>query len=92
METTERPLFIVLRARWFVAFAERSKTEEWRRHGSRWNAETCRVGRAVTLAKGFSGPRVQGRVVSFRTAICEGGAGDIYGHDTLCAVIGIELD
>ena len=35
--------------------------------------------------------RLFGRVVSFDVRPAEGGAIDIYGPDTLCSVIGIEL-
>lgn len=49
----EKPLFIPLRREFYDAFRDGSKTEEFRRHGARWNATTCRVGRPVVLSLGY---------------------------------------
>lgn len=66
---TEKPLFIPLKREWFDAFARGDKTEEWRKHGPRWNVRTCRAGRAVILSLGYSTPhRLSARIV--RVALC----------------------
>jgi hypothetical protein len=87
-----KPLFIPLRRQWFDAFADGSKTEEWRRYGARWNEGTCALGRAVTLSCGYSGARLSGRVSSFRTEPASGGAAELYGAGAVCAVVGISLE
>lgn len=56
----ERPLFIPLRREYFQAFARGEKQVEYRLNGKRWNAITCRKGRAVVLSCGYSGPRLHG--------------------------------
>lgn len=62
----ERPLFVPLKRAFFEAFARGEKTEEYRRHGARWNERTCRVGRAVVLSFGYgNAQRLQGVVTSF---------------------------
>lgn len=67
MKTNEKALFIPLKTEWFRAFADGSKTEEFRPLGPLWNPERCRVGRAVTLAKGYGRyERLQGIVSGFR--------------------------
>jgi hypothetical protein len=87
----ERPLFIPLRRAWFDAFASGAKREEWRRHGPGWNANTCRVGRPVVLALGYSRTRLTGVVTGFRVAPAAGDAIAIYGDGTVCAVITVAL-
>jgi hypothetical protein len=88
-----RPLFIALRRAHFEAFASGQKTEEWRRHGPRWNAGTCIVGRSVIVSLGWRGRRrLTGVVTSYREAMAEGDAAAIYGMDVMCAVIGIALN
>ena len=63
----ERPLFIPLRRAYFDAFESGEKTEELRVYGPRWNAETCRVGRPVTLSLGYGKHRrLSGRIRAFR--------------------------
>jgi len=49
----DKPLFIPLKTEYYEAFAGGSKTEELRLYGPRWNKDTCKVGRAVTLSKGY---------------------------------------
>lgn len=34
-------------------FIRGEKTKEFRLHGPRWNTKTCRVGREVTLSRGY---------------------------------------
>jgi len=61
-----KPLFIPLKTEWYEAFESGSKSEELRRHGPRWNANTCRVGRKVTLSCGYGKHRrMSGQVASF---------------------------
>lgn len=96
-EAQERPLFIPLRREFFEAFAEGSKSIEYRRLGPRWNAQTCRKGRRVVLSLGY-GPahRLQGRVAGFyREARVERIPGwrEVYPDDNgPAACILIELD
>src|SRR3954467_15704147 len=86
------PLFIVLRKQWFREFQEGTKTEEWRRYGPRWNAQSCWIGRRVTLSLGYTTTRLTGNVISFDVRPATGGAIEIYGQGTQCAVIGIRID
>lgn len=59
-------LFIPLRKEFFEAFAEGRKQWEYRRHGTRWNAETCSIGRRVVLSLGYGKHRrLTGRVADF---------------------------
>lgn len=69
MKTTrpEKPLFIPLKREFYEAFAQGDKQEEFRLYGKRWNENTCRIGRPVTLSLGYGkANRMQGRVVSFK--------------------------
>jgi hypothetical protein len=64
--TMEKPLFIPLCAEFFDAFACGAKGTEFRLLGSRWNATTCRIGRAVTLSRGYGkSRRLSGIVAGF---------------------------
>jgi len=47
------PLFIPLYTRYFEAFKAGKKKTEFRTYGKGWNENTCRVGRLVTLSKGY---------------------------------------
>ena len=63
------PLFIPLRAEHYNAFAAGTKTTEYRRFGAGWNAETCTIGRPVTLSKGYGkANRLSGRIVGYEVA------------------------
>lgn len=53
MKPIEKPLFIVLKREYYTDFVERRKTVEYRPYGGRWNKESCRVGRRVTLSMGY---------------------------------------
>lgn len=44
-----KPLFIPLKGEFYEAFADGSKTVEYRRYGPRWNERTCERGRPVVL-------------------------------------------
>jgi hypothetical protein len=63
---SDRPLFIPLKGEYFDAFANGTKTTEYRIYGPRWNRRTCQPGRAVTLSRGYSKrQRLTGRVTGF---------------------------
>jgi hypothetical protein len=62
----EKPLFIPLKAEYFDDFATGMKTTEYRINGPRWNERTCRIGRAVTLSRGYGKQqRLRGTVTGF---------------------------
>lgn len=70
-----RALFIPLKGKYFDAFANGTKTTEYRLRGPRWNAETCRIGRRVVLSRGYGKKhRLNGIITGFH-------------HDTLPAKI-----
>ena len=46
-------LFITLKSEHYEAFERGEKKFEYRRYGARQNEKTCRVGRGVTLSKGY---------------------------------------
>lgn len=48
-------LFIPLMGQYFDAFADGTKTIEWRAHGPRWSTANCVAGRRVELRRGYSG-------------------------------------
>ena len=63
----ETPLLIPLKTEWYEAFASGKKVDELRRYGPRWNEKTCRVGRPVTLSKGYGrAHRMHGVVRDFQ--------------------------
>lgn len=49
----QKPLFIPLKAEFYAAFRNGTKTEELRLYGPRWNERTCPVGSPVTLSNGY---------------------------------------
>lgn len=51
--TEEKPLFVPLKTEHYEAFERGIKKYEYRLYGPRWNEKTCRIGRAVTLSKGY---------------------------------------
>ena len=60
------PLFIPLKSEFYDAFADGSKTVEYRRYGPRWNARTCERGRPVILSKGYGKRhRMRGTITGF---------------------------
>ena len=62
----EKPLFIPLRTEHFDSFARGEKKAEFRPHGRRWNRDVCRVGRRVTISKGYGkSDRMHGVISSF---------------------------
>ena len=50
---SEKPLFIPLRREWFEKIETGEKAVEYRAYGPRWNENTCRLGRKVTLSLGY---------------------------------------
>lgn len=62
----EKPLFIALRGEYYDAFARGEKEYEYRPRGSRWNEETCRIGRRVILSRGYGkASRMAGVITGF---------------------------
>lgn len=61
-----KPLFIPLKTEHFNAFENGSKTWEYRLYGSRWNENTCQVGREVLLSCGYGKQRrLRGKIIAF---------------------------
>lgn len=66
-QTNERPMFIPLKTEHYENFEKRTKTEEFRPYGARWNEHACRIGRKVTLSKGYGKKhRLHGTITGFR--------------------------
>lgn len=60
----DTPLFLPLKSQYFNAFAEGTKTVEYRLYGPRWNERTCYPGRPVVLSCGYGkSRRLTGRVM-----------------------------
>ena len=94
-----KPLFIPLKREFFEAFERGTKKCEYRKHGKRWNRETCVPGRPVVLSLGYGkGRRLHGIVTDFNVSMsmaqsdafiaCYG----ICGPETACSCITIELN
>ena len=67
MNKKEKPIFIPLKTKYFELFKSGVKVSELRPYGKRWNEKTCRVGRAVTLSKGYGKhERLTTKVTRFR--------------------------
>lgn len=61
------PMFIPLKTEHYENFEKRTKTEEFRPYGARWNEDACRIGRRVTLSKGYGKKhRLSGTITGFR--------------------------
>ena len=61
------PLFIPLKTEYYEKFAGGDKPYEIRKHGPRWNARTCKVGRPVVISKGYGkANRISGVITDFR--------------------------
>ena len=87
------PLFIPLKTAYYEAFADGSKTVEYRRYGRGWNERTCPVGRPVVLSKGYGkANRLRGRITRFHTSMMDTAAWiDCYGEPGLAACIHIKV-
>ena len=91
---TVKPLFIPLKTQFYEAFLNGTKTVELRQHGPRWNEQTCQIGRAVTISKGYGkANRRAGVITSFDVRHID--SPDwlaCYGEPGNAACIGIRLD
>ena len=59
-------LFIPLKTEYYEQFERGWKRIEYRKHGKRWNAQTCAIGRPVTLSKGYGKKhRLKGVITGF---------------------------
>lgn len=62
----EKPVFLPLAGAHYDDFESGSKDHEFRLYGPRWNENTCRVGRQVTLSRGYGKhKRMTGVITSF---------------------------
>ena len=87
-----KPLFIPLKRQYFEAFADRSKTEELRRYGPRWNHHTCQVGRPVVLSLGYGKThRINGTISYFQKQHGTG-FGNGFSRDILAVFGTLDLD
>jgi len=85
-----KPLFIPLKREYYEAFANGSKTHEYRLYGKRWNEKTCYYGRDVVLSLGYGKQnRMVGKITAFGKMLNR--VTDIYALDETLACIGIEL-
>ena len=92
---SEKALFIPLKREYYEAFADGSKTTEYRRHERGWNEKNCRIGRKVVLSLGYGKQsRMNGIVRSFQIVSGKdlSGVKDVYGTDDIeIAAIGIDI-
>lgn len=90
------PLFIPLKREFFEQFKAGTKNTEYRLRGSRWNAETCWIGRTVVLSKGYGKKhRLTGKIVGFHYDNLPSrlpGWSNCYGSGGSAACIKIEVD
>ncbi|NDV27704.1 hypothetical protein [Desulfovibrio sp. JC010] len=49
----ERPLFMALKTEHYLPFRSGEKKYEIRQYGKRWNEDTCRIGRLVSVSHGY---------------------------------------
>lgn len=63
-QSGERPLFIPLRSKWFAQIYSGEKRHEYRAYGPRWNEGTCRVGRRVTVSRGYGKAQRLAKVIA----------------------------
>lgn len=94
---TGSALFVPLKTQFFEAFKRGEKQTEFRRYGARWNEKTCRIGRRITLSKGYGKyARLAGTISSFdvRTADDPSVNASCFHATplTLIACIGVTLD
>lgn len=94
------PLFIPLKTEYYEQFRSGEKIEELRLYGRKWNEKTCRVGRTVTLSKGYGKKeRIKGRITGFKVQLghtfgstYQKAIMDVYGRlDVEIACIGIKV-
>jgi hypothetical protein len=90
---TTTPLWVPLKGKHFDAFADGSKTTEYRRLGGPLGQlKRLPVGRPVTLSRGYSGPRLHMviKAVSVVSARSVPGCAELYGRRA--HVVAIELE
>lgn len=92
-----KPLFVPLKSKYFDAFADGTKSFEYRAHGPRWNSATVRIGRRVTLSRGYGKQaRLHGTIskIELRTDLenLPPGFRDCYPTATEAIVFKIDLD
>lgn len=86
-------LFIALKTKYYEAFCDGTKSTEFRKYGKRWNEDVCKLGRKVTLSKGYGKQhRKTGVIVGFEKRMIDSTEWiDCYGEPGLAACITIEL-
>jgi len=94
--STETPLFIPMVAKFYDAFANGTKTVEYRR-GPRWDTRICRIGRRVTISKGYGKKhRLPGTITGFHYDHLAGsrlpGWRECYPDGGVASCITIQLD
>lgn len=96
-----KPLFFPLYTEHYERFKDGSKGSELRLYGKRYNEQTCFIGRAVILSKGYGKRnRMTGKIWQFQkchgstfNSIDRAAIINIYGSiDVLIACIFIRLD
>ena len=90
------PLFIPLKAEFYIAFEAGTKKFEYRKHGGPWTEKNVWVGRPATLSYGYGKARRMSGVVS-SVEIVPGkgmkGVEECYGTDDIDIIkIGIKLN
>lgn len=88
-QQNQKALFVPLKTRWFREFESGRKTTEYRRYGRGWNENTCVPGRPVVLSHGYSGARINARVLALRVveARTVPDAAELYApHEKLAAI------
>lgn len=93
-----KPLFIPLRACYYMQFENGTKKIEFRKYGPRWNERVCTVGRPVVLSSGYGKRfRLNGTIVSFEKTAAAKSTGRIslefiIGPVDFIAEIGIKIE
>lgn len=89
-----KPLFIPLKTAYFEAFADGTKTVEYRAYGPRWNERICVPGRPATISHGYSGNRITATISQFETLILQQApapAQQLFPHAHLIAAIHLTI-
>lgn len=87
------PLFIPLKKVYFDQFLIGEKRTEYRVYGPRWNEGTITRGRKAVLSCGYSGPRIDARVVRLRKVRSSSRKflTDFFGPGVVIAAIDLDL-
>lgn len=90
-----RPLFLPLMKQHYLAFADGSKTVEYRKAGGPWNRTTCVVGREIIISNGYTSKgRLRGVITEFKESASAGRRKwfvEIYGDGNIAACISIKV-